>query len=78
VIASRACGVEGLPGVRTVAAGDVDGLRAALDELAAGVGGSAGDRRVLDTPPAESSPSAPERPKPHVPGLARRLLFMPA
>jgi glycosyltransferase involved in cell wall biosynthesis len=34
VIASRACGVEGLPGVRTVAAGDVDGLRAALDELA--------------------------------------------
>jgi hypothetical protein len=34
VIASRACGVEGLPGVRTVAAGDVEGLRAALDELA--------------------------------------------
>jgi hypothetical protein len=34
VIASRACGVEGLPGVRTIAAGDVDGLRAALDELA--------------------------------------------
>jgi hypothetical protein len=34
VIASRACGVEGLPGVRTVAAGDVDDLRAALDELA--------------------------------------------
>jgi hypothetical protein len=35
VIASRACGVEGLPGVRTVAAGDVDGLRAALDQLVA-------------------------------------------
>lgn len=34
VIASRACGVEGLAGVRTIAAGDVDGLRAALDELA--------------------------------------------
>jgi glycosyltransferase involved in cell wall biosynthesis len=34
VIASRACGVEGLPGVRTIAAGDVDGLRAAIDELA--------------------------------------------
>lgn len=35
VIASRACGVEGLPGVRTIVAGDVDGLRAALDQLAA-------------------------------------------
>lgn len=34
VIASRACGVEGLPGVRTIAAGDVEDLRAALDELA--------------------------------------------
>jgi hypothetical protein len=35
VIASRACGVEGLPGVRTIAAGDIDGLRAALEEVAA-------------------------------------------
>ena len=33
VIASRACGIEGLPGVRTIAAGDVDDLRAAVDEL---------------------------------------------
>jgi hypothetical protein len=36
VIASRACGVEGLPGVHTIAAGDLDGLRAALER----VGGS--------------------------------------
>jgi VanW like protein len=34
VIASRACGVEGLPSVRTVAAGDVGDLRAALVALA--------------------------------------------
>jgi hypothetical protein len=38
VIASRACGVEGLPGVRTIAAGDVDGLRAAIDELTSDCG----------------------------------------
>lgn len=30
VVASPACGIEGLPGVQTVAAGDVDGLRRAL------------------------------------------------
>ncbi len=30
VVASPACGLEGLPGARTVAAGDVDGLRRAL------------------------------------------------
>jgi glycosyltransferase involved in cell wall biosynthesis len=30
VVASSACGLAGLPGVREVAAGDVEGLRAAL------------------------------------------------
>jgi hypothetical protein len=53
VIASRTCGVEGLPGVRTVAAGDVDGLRAALDELA-GVGGSAASVEFSTPVPLDS------------------------
>jgi hypothetical protein len=38
VIASRACGLEGLEGLRQVAAGDVEGLVRALDELCASLG----------------------------------------
>jgi hypothetical protein len=39
VIASRACGLAGVDGVRTVATGDIDELRAAIDELRRAIAG---------------------------------------
>jgi glycosyltransferase involved in cell wall biosynthesis len=38
VVASTACGLAGLQGVREVSAGDIDGLRTALREAIDGTG----------------------------------------
>lgn len=62
VVASTACGLAGLPGVREVVAGDVEGLRAALQAALA----ATTTTTLFDTPPATIADVRSSVPEPAV------------